>query len=166
MDMMRAEELRQAWQHRRQLPDIHERILGEAFRCIRRGQVATEAVLVAHTGLAPEVVRSTLAALQADGRLVHEADAGGIVGAFGLSLRPTPHALTLDGRHLFTWCALDAAGIPAGLAVDATVQSQCLTCHQGLTIVYNTGTVTKAVPSAIRLWVATPEMGQSVVGDT
>src|SRR5262249_53377769 len=166
MDMMQAEELRQVWRQHRQLPALQELVLWEAVRCIRRGQVATEVVLVAHTGLAPEVVRSTLAALQADGRVVHEAEAGGIVGAFGLSLRPTPHALVLDGRHLFTWCALDAAGIPAGLAVDATVHSPCLTCHQRLTIVYNTGTVTQAVSSVMSLWVTVPEMGHSVVGDT
>src|SRR5262249_17320474 len=157
---------RRVWRQHRQLPALQERVLWEAVRCIRRGQVATEAVLVAHTGLAPEVVRSTLAALQVDGRIVNEAEGGGNVGGVGVPLRPTPPALALDGRHLFTWCALDAAGIPAGLAVDATVHSQCLTCHQRLTIVYNTGTVTQAVPSVMRLWVTVPEMGHSVVGDT
>jgi alkylmercury lyase len=166
MTMMRAEELRRVWQQRRQLPALHEQVLWEAFRLLCRGRVATDTTLAAHTGLSPEVVRSALVALQADGRLVHAVEAGGVVGAFGLSVLPTSHALTLDGRQLFAWCALDAAGIPAGLAVDATVHSQCLTCHQGLTIVYDTGTVTHAVPSAMRLWVAAPEMGHSVVGDT
>ena len=166
MDMLRTEELRHAWQQRRQLPAIHERVLWEAFRLIRRGRVAMDAALVARTGLSSEEVHAALGELQAEGRIVHEADAGGVVGAWGLSLLPTPHLLALDGRQLFTWCALDAAGIPAGFAMDATVRSQCFTCQQELTIAYSAGTVTQALPTAMRLWVATPEVGHSVVGDT
>ena len=166
MDMISLEALRQARQQRRQLSEVQERVLHEAFQLIRAGRVATVVALEAHTGLSSEEVHAALRDLQAEGRIVHEAGAGGVVGAGGLSLLPTPHLLALDGRQLFTWCALDAAGIPAGLAVDATVRSQCFTCQQEVTIAYSAGTVMQALPTALCLWVAKPEVGQSVVGDT
>lgn len=166
MDMISPEALRRAWQQRHQLSEVPERVLREAFQLIRAGRVATSGALEAHTGLASEEIHAALGELQAQGRIVHTADAGGVVGAFGLSLLPTPHLLALDGRQLFTWCALDAAGIPAGLGIDAAVRSQCCTCQQHLTIAYSAGTVTQALPPGLRLWVAIPETGHSVVGDT
>ena len=166
MEMISVEALRQAWQQRRQLSVVQERVLHEAFRLIRAGRVATAVALEARTGLSSEEVHAALGALQAGGRIVYAVDAGSVVGAFGLSLLPTPHRLVLDGRPLFTWCALDAAGIPAGLAVDATAHSQCFTCQQALTIAYSAGTMTQALPTEVCLWVAKPEVGHAVVGDT
>lgn len=166
MDMISAEALRQTWQQHRQLSEVQERILHEAFHLIRAGRVATAVALEARTGLSFEEVQAALGELQAEGRIVHEADAGGVVGAWGLSLLPTPHLLALDGRQLFAWCALDAAGIPAGLGIDATVRSQCCTCQRELTIAYSTGAVTQVLPPGLRLWIAIPETGHSVVGDT
>src|ERR687887_1651079 len=166
MEMISVEALRQAWQQRRQLSVIQERVLHEAFRLIRAGRVATAVALEARTGLSSKEVHAALGALQAEGHIVHASDAGGVVGAFGLSLLPTPHRLVLDGRPLFTWCARDAVGIPAGLAVDATARSQCSPCQQALTIAHSAGAVTQARPAALCLWVAMPEVGHSVVGDT
>src|SRR6266571_1569148 len=144
MDMISAEVLRRARQRRRQLSEVQERVLREAFHLIRAGRVATAVALEARTSLSSAEVHAALDSLQAEGRIVHEAD-GGVVGAFGLSLLPTLHHLVLDGRQLFAWCALDATGIPVGLAMDATVRSQCCTCQQGLTIVYRAGIVTQAL---------------------
>jgi len=166
MDTISAEALRRARQQRRQLSEVQERVLREAFHLIRAGRVATVVALEARTGLASAEVHAALGELRAEGRLVYEADAGGVVGAFGLSLLPTPHRLALDGRQLFTWCALDAAGIPAGLSIDAIVRSQCCTCQREVTIAYSAGTVMQALPTALCLWVARPEVGHSVVGDT
>jgi alkylmercury lyase len=166
MDMISAEALQRARQQRRQLSEVQERVLREAFHLIRVGRVATVVALEARTGLSSAEVHAALGELPAEGRLVYEADAGGIVGAFGLSLLPTPHLLVLDGRQLFAWCALDATGIPVGLAMDATVRSQCCTCQQEVNIAYSAGIVMQARPTALCLWVAKPEVGQSVVGDT
>lgn len=50
-------------------------------------------------------------------------DSGSITGALGLTTEPTQYRLLLNGRALFTWCALDAVGIPAALGADALVQT-------------------------------------------
>jgi alkylmercury lyase len=49
---------------------------------------------------------------------------GGLVG-LGLTLRPTPHRFEVDGRTLFTWCALDTLVFPALLGTRARVTSPC-----------------------------------------
>lgn len=51
-------------------------------------------------------------------------DRGDIVG-YGLTLRETPHAFELDGRRLYTWCALDALMFPPLIGKTARVLSSC-----------------------------------------
>jgi alkylmercury lyase len=49
---------------------------------------------------------------------------GRIVGA-GLTLQPTPHQIIIDGRTLYTWCALDALMYPPLLGHPVQVESPC-----------------------------------------
>lgn len=41
----------------------------------------------------------------------------------GITLRPTPHQFTVDGRRLYTWCALDTLIFPTVLGQPAQVAS-------------------------------------------
>lgn len=47
-----------------------------------------------------------------------------IVG-YGLTLRETAHAFEIDGRRLYTWCALDTLIFPALIGRTARVASHC-----------------------------------------
>lgn len=49
---------------------------------------------------------------------------GNIVG-YGIALRETAHAFEVDGRRLYTWCALDTLMFPALLGKTAAVFSRC-----------------------------------------
>jgi alkylmercury lyase len=51
-------------------------------------------------------------------------DLGNIVG-YGLTLRETPHVFEMDGRRLYTWCALDALMFPSLLGKTARITSFC-----------------------------------------
>ncbi len=51
-------------------------------------------------------------------------DEGRLVGA-ALTLNPTPHQLIINGRTLYTWCALDGLFIPGLIGMTAQVQSTC-----------------------------------------
>jgi Alkylmercury lyase len=162
---IRKENLIQAWQHRhRHLSEAQEQLCRVAFGLLRVGRAATSGLLADRTGLAAEVVEHELTTLEMQGLIVW--DARGVVGICGLSLVATPHALCLDGQPLFTWCALDAVGIPAGLGANATVRSQCFSCQQDMTIVFQTGRVQAVSAAALRIWVTLPGQGQSAVGDT
>jgi len=71
-------------------------------------------------------------AAEVEGRLsllpakVERDEEGRIVG-FGLTLRPTRHVFVVDGRRLYTWCALDALLFPILLDREAQVMSPCVT---------------------------------------
>ncbi|AMN76853.1 organomercurial lyase MerB [Pseudomonas azotoformans] len=47
-----------------------------------------------------------------------------IVG-YGLTLRKTSHAFEIDGRRLYTWCALDTLMFPVIIGKEARVLSRC-----------------------------------------
>jgi alkylmercury lyase len=61
------------------------------------------------------LLRGTPAEFDRDGRLV----------GFGLTLRPTPHRVELDGRTLYTWCAPDALELPMLLGRPVRIESRC-----------------------------------------
>jgi alkylmercury lyase len=54
---------------------------------------------------------------------VHTAEAGRIDGFWGLSVKHTHHRLTVSGRRLWTWCALDSLFMPELLGETAAVAS-------------------------------------------
>jgi len=76
--------------------------------------------------------------LRARGR-IELADDGRILAVHGLCLRPTRHRIEHDGGVANTWCALDAIGIPAALAIDARSCTQCPTCGDELAVALKRG---------------------------
>lgn len=47
-----------------------------------------------------------------------------IVGTLGLSLNETSHHFTVNGKQLYTWCALDTLFLPALLDRPASIESE------------------------------------------
>jgi alkylmercury lyase len=163
--MLSKTDLRRAWLDRhRHLSETQERLRLAAFRLVRAGRVATDAQLADVVRLRLEVMRDELTALEHQGLIVRNAD--GVVGIYGLSLEMTPHALRLGNHPLFTWCALDAVGIPAGLMADAVVAAACFHCRQDLTIRFQSGGLTAASTAELCIWLTPPGQGQSAVGET
>ncbi|WP_288367776.1 organomercurial lyase MerB [uncultured Marinobacter sp.] len=54
-----------------------------------------------------------------------EYDGQGRLIGFGITLRETQHAFVVNGRPLYTWCALDALMFPTIIDEGAQVQSRC-----------------------------------------
>lgn len=77
-------------------------------------------------------VAKAVAWLETHGRLERDGDL--LVGAHGLTRRPTPHTLTIDDRSLHTWCAFDAVAIPVALGATARATTTCPTCRAELVI--------------------------------
>lgn len=61
------------------------------------------------------------------------------MGVHGLVARPTAHRIEHGDRVLSTWCAFDAIGIPAALAIDAAAMTSCPTCRATLRVVIRLG---------------------------
>jgi alkylmercury lyase len=94
----------------------------------------------------------TVDALVVAGRLEVDDDAR-LVGVHGLVARPTAHRIEHDGGVVHTWCALDAIGIPAALAIDAVAATTCPTCGRSLRIELHAGVPVRDVADP-RLWLA------------
>jgi hypothetical protein len=85
----------------------------------------------------------------ASGRL--EVDEHGVlVGIHGLVSRPTRHRIEHADGLVYTWCALDAIGIPAALGIDAMAVTSCPTCDTELRVHVHAGA--PSASDALRLW--------------
>ena len=87
---------------------------------LARGKPASPEEIAAASGKSPEEVRAALEQFPSA-----EWDEQGRVVGLGLTLRPTPHRLELEGRTLFAWCALDALLFPVLLGRPASIESPC-----------------------------------------
>jgi alkylmercury lyase len=54
-----------------------------------------------------------------------EYDGNGNVVGYGITLNETAHAFEVDGRRVYTWCALDALMFPVMIGKTARVLSHC-----------------------------------------
>lgn len=115
------------------LPAEHSDVRREAFLGLRRGEPVAPWAIAERAGLDPERVTEAVAALESRGA-VRLDESGSVVGAGGLSVEPTRHRLILSGVPLYTWCAIDAVGIPAALGEDATVETSCPHCGRPIEI--------------------------------
>ena len=113
-----------------------------------------------------EKVDALVDGLTERGWMVVEPDSGRVVGSWGLSLVPTDHRLRIRKRGLYTWCALDAVGIPAGLGEDASIASHCYHCGAPVNVEMAAGQVIHAEPANVQVWRTAIRPGRSVVGFT
>jgi len=90
------------------------------LRHLAQGQPLELDTLACDTRRPVDEIRSEL---QRHGDIEYD-QAGRIVGN-GITLRPTPHRFEIDGRELYTWCALDTLVFPAMLGIPARVESPC-----------------------------------------
>lgn len=96
------------------------------------------------------------------GRLTLDERGDAIVAAGGLSLVPSRHRLLLNGRQLYTWCALDAVGFAAGLQADARVESRCAGCGAPIWLEFEAGEVRRASHPELRLSLVAPDLSRSL----
>jgi hypothetical protein len=92
--------------------------------------------------------------LRAGGR-IEILDDGRLLAVHGLTRRETPHRIEHAAGTVNTWCALDAIGIPAALAIDARALTRCPTCGRSLAVAVTKGEP-EPHPNAV-LWY--PETG-------
>jgi hypothetical protein len=148
----------------RGLDDGQQGLRRAAFLAVLGGEPTTVDALARRAGADPSQVRELV------GRgIVAVDEAGAVVGAAGLSLVPLsdrPHRLRLGGRAWWTWCAVDAVGIPAALGVDAVAETACPRCGAAVTVTFRGGAVAQSSHPQARLWYADHVAGRSVVDGT
>ena len=137
-----------------------------ALHAILGGDAIDQGGLVSATGFPLDKVGVLLENLSKRGLIVIAHVSGRVVGSWGLSLVPTDHRLRIRGRNLYTWCAIDAVGIPAGLGEDGSIISRCHQCGVPLKVEMVCGKVSYVEPTEARVWMVSRQAGRSVVGFT
>ncbi|WP_458040883.1 MULTISPECIES: organomercurial lyase MerB [Bacteria] len=127
-------------------------VLIPLLKLLAHGEPVEVADLAAAAGLSDTEVRARLAAVPD----TEYDDAGRIVGQ-GLTLRPTPHRLTVDGQELYTWCALDTLIFPTLLERAARVESVSAASGQPITIAVEPDRVTRVGPATAVVSVLNPD---------
>lgn len=100
-------------------PPGTEAVVVGLVRLLAEGAPVSPSVLAESLGWRVEQVAAALARIPS---IEYEADK---ITAAGLSIREAPHVLEVDGRRLYTWCALDALFVPALLSKTCRVSSSC-----------------------------------------
>src|SRR6266545_1796454 len=91
-----------------------------------------------------------------------EYDEQGRIIGHGITLRPTPHRFGVDGRQLFTWCALDTLIFPAVLGQPARVQSPCHSTGVPVHVTVEPEQVTRVDPAPAVVSIVTPDTCSSI----
>jgi alkylmercury lyase len=97
-----------------------QELLPHAIRLLSAGDPIELEHLADAAGWSVEDVAAELAA-----QTSAERDEEGRLLGFALTLRPTTHRITVDGRALFAWCATDTLMVPVILGRPALVESTC-----------------------------------------
>lgn len=92
-------------------------------RELARGQRLTIAQFAQALGTSVDAAE-TLVNSSALSPFIHKDEGSRIQGFWGLSATPTHHKLTVDGRTLWTWCALDSLFMPELLVATADIESR------------------------------------------
>ena len=130
-----------------------------AFNAILNGELATVSELAKSTGASSHDVELLV------GRALIIDESGRIVAAHGLSAVPArQHRLTLRGRPFWTWCAIDALGIPAGLGEDAVAETTCQLCATRVRVEFKVGKAVAASHPEARVWDAQRLEGHGTTG--
>lgn len=125
-------------------------LLPYAVRLLSRGEPVPLDALASASGSPAADVRAALAR-----QVSAEWDDEGRLVGFGLTLRPTPHHITVAGRQLFAWCAEDTLMIPVVLGLGALVESVCPRTRQPIRVAVAPRSIERveppeAVVSAVR----------------
>jgi alkylmercury lyase-like protein len=113
-------------------PDAVDALQRHGLTALLTARPATLAEISEQTGINIDELRLGVVGLTEAGRI--EFDGSRIVGIVGLTLRTTAHRVVLPDATMHTWCALDAIGIPAALALDADVSTTCPHCDASLRV--------------------------------
>jgi alkylmercury lyase len=97
-----------------------QQLLPHAIRLLAEGTPVAVEQLAATAGWPIEDVDAALAA-----QTSAECDDRGRLVGLALTLRPTTHRVTINGRALFAWCATDTLMVPVILGRPAVIESTC-----------------------------------------
>lgn len=135
------------------LSPLEKRVRTAAFWSIYHGEMPSDVDLATTLTVPTEEVRTAVQQLL-DRGLATADETGRLTGSHGLSLSPSDHRVTFEVGQRYVWCAVDAVGIPAALAVDAEVESRCFHCRQPVALTIKGGEPQGPAADSLRIGLA------------
>jgi alkylmercury lyase len=129
------------------LSEHEQRLFITLYRLVAGGQPVDPTELAEHARLSLDAVNEALERLPG----VYLDDERRAIGFWGLSIRPMPHRITVNGRTLYAWCAWDTLFLPELLGASAEIESTCPTTGQRVTLTVEGTEVTSHQPADIVL---------------
>jgi alkylmercury lyase len=113
------------------------------YRLLAAGEPIDSSALAESARLPVDAVRAALERLPG----LYTDDRQRVIGFWGLSIRPMPHQMTVNGQTIYGWCAWDTLFLPELLAATAEIQSRCPTTGQRITLTVEGTQVTNQDPA-------------------
>ena len=123
------------------------------LRLLSKGRPVTAGDLAATADLPLEGVADAFQQIKKQGGEFDEA--GRLVGDV-LTLKPTSYRFVIDGRTLYTWCALDTIFLPGLLEETTAAESTCPVTGETIRLTVTPGGVTHYSPASTVLSIAVP----------
>ncbi|HLQ24974.1 MAG TPA: organomercurial lyase MerB [Acidiferrobacterales bacterium] len=140
-------------------PEGFPELLVALLRELAKGSPVSQGALSAALGWPARRVAAVLA--QVPGT---EYDGGGNVVGYGVTLRETRHIFEIDGRRLYTWCALDALMFPAVIGKAARVLSRCPATGRPVSLTVAPDEVRNLEPAGAVVSLPLPEASADIRG--
>ena len=128
------------------LDEASQLLARELYRRLALGEPVRLEGVAGAIGLSREAVQTLLMDEQLRGWVFYD-DEDRVIGFRGLAIREMPHRFVVDGRTLYTWCALDSLFIPAILGKPAHVESRDPHTGTAIKLTVTPDGVEKAEPS-------------------
>jgi alkylmercury lyase len=113
------------------------------YRLLAAGQPVDSSALAESARLPIDAVRAALERVPG----VYTDHRQRVIGFWGLSIRPMPHRMTINGQTIYAWCAWDTLFLPELLAATAEIQSRCPTTGRRITVSVEGTQVTSRDPT-------------------
>lgn len=124
------------------LDPFQQRLVLATFRLLGEGQPFGPEELAERVDLPVDEIISYLD----EWPMVQRDEQGRVVAFAGLILKPTSHALEVDGRTLYAWCALDTLFLPELLGRPARIRSTSPDTGETVTLIVDGSTVRDVSP--------------------
>ncbi|QQD84545.1 MULTISPECIES: organomercurial lyase MerB [Jeotgalicoccus] len=127
------------------------------LQMLAEGEPVTVEDIASATGKPVEEMRKVLQTLPS----VELNEQRRVVG-FGLTLVPTPHRFKVDGKELYTWCALDTLMFPKLIGRKAQIESPCHGTGKPVKLTVEPDRVISVEPSTSVVSIVTPDDMSSI----
>jgi len=92
-------------------------------------------------------VTADLVELANNDLIVMDQDGTTVIGAYPITLEPTPHTIRVHGNRLFAMCALDAVSVAPMFDAQVDIESQCHLTQVNIKIQMQGNEIITATPS-------------------